>query len=1550
MKNLFLLLRRSTDSYPLLVGVVMVLGMMANAYAKPELKIVQTLEGPTTVKAGDKLKYILSYRCASTTEHCENVQVTGNFPSALNDAVSAVALTKSAHVTEAIYDPVEESITWLFRNPIDPNNEALGLGLPAGSTGEITLEVETVNGQTPNGTEITTVIDMSGSNADSVQTVPITVTVEAESVVTLTKTLSNRKATLDQEMTYKIKLCSENANGRLDWQNVTLVDTLPPNAEFISATKKGVYDPDNQTITWGGTGDTLAVGDCFEPQVKVKYRSEHFASGSEIINEVLVNGTPVGESEETTDSANAAATFSGGIGEGTAKLTVWKQGPKTVISEGNIDYGFTIKNDGNVPLQNVVITDTIPSQMVVTSLRAGENNQEAGSIPVSIDYKTNLRNAEWIAVPGNPFATPPRQSVDVSSLGLGAAEYISELRWVLDEMPVGFRSSYSKVKMNGFSASVLSTDRQGNTVQVGDQIENTAAAEYTYENDNNTQSSTKKTLIVYATAGPQLIKTVTSASTITPGDPVTYEIKLNNRENGLLLNPSIFDLLNPDLEFEDWSIIRKPSGAPEPQFKKVENYNGTGQTLLRWNWTGESAYSVQQWKEFRLELVARVKSMTEPGSVTNRIYVTADNEPHTITLDSCLDQVEDIHDLDGNGEVGQMLCASENATITAGTLASMESIKWVKGQLDPDYHRHPDSGKTARSGTLDYRLIVENTGNIAMTNVVVVDILPFLTDTGVIDLSQRDSAWQPQLIGAVQAGNGIIVKYSIEENPCRTEVLPSNPPGCQDPAWTTILPVPITTVRSLRFDFGDRVVNPGDRLLLEWPMYAPINAPISTIAWNSFGYVATRVDSGTQLLPSEPIKVGIEVDDFEPAVLGDYVWIDANEDGIQDEGPEAGLNSVRVELYKQAANGEFVYDRFVLTADDENGNPGYYIFSFLTEGNYRLKFFPPVGYKVSPMNQDTGDDDTDSKDSDVDPETHKTPVIFLKNLQHDRRWDMGLIEKGTAALGNYVWFDRNGDGEQNESADNGINGVQVTLYEDDGDGVANIAADKVVATTFTKDNREGHPGYYLFDDIKSGQYFVKFSDLPRNANGFTTQGATGTSDPSDSDPNQKGATEITSLNIGDIDRTWDAGIIKKQSVLALGNRVWLDENRNSTYDAGEKGINGVKLNLYWDEDDNGEFTPGVDKQVASMRTFTKQRVPGYYLFEELIEGDYIVHIPHSNFSARKQLANLLSSMGAPDPDNGVDHDDNGNSRTDNGVVSLAVTLTEPSDPTDVEARTNLTVDFGFHDDKPLPSLECPVPQFYALHDQKLNDTQFFNINSNTGEVTALGPLYEGYDIEALDMHPKTGELYATSGDDTGCIDPTADPASCERLPHGHLYKVDPNTGALTSIGSTGFGEVSGISFHPITGELWAWADKEGLLTIDLTTGEGTLVYASDAGVEALTWDNEGEVLYAAANTDLWAASDFDADMVPQDVRIICGELPGEVEALDMAKGNVLLFAMNKRSDLNIYGWKIKEGDYCPPVLDMAVETPAYYDIEAITWPNNCELPITNSGSQANMEP
>ncbi|MBE9561470.1 MAG: hypothetical protein IMF12_01220, partial [Proteobacteria bacterium] len=816
-----------------------------------------------------------------------------------------------------------------------------------------------------------------------------------------------------------------------------------------------------------------------------------------------------------------------------------------------------------------------------------------------------------------------------------------------------------------------------------------------------------------------------------------------------------------------------------------------------------------------------------------------------------------------------------------------------------------------------------------------------------IDLSQRESNWQPRLINDVVAGNGIIVSYSTEANPCRTEVLPTDPLNCQDPQWSTNLPDQIASVRSLRFDFGDKVFEPGDELQLEWPMLAPIDSVLGTeeepsIAWNSFGYVATRVDNGDNLLPSEPIKVGIEVVDFEPAVLGDRVWLDYNANGIQDSG-EVGLNGVKVEAYTAA--GDLV--DFTRTADGPDGNPGFYIFSFLEGGDYFVKFYPPVGYAVSPQN--VGDDDI--VDSDVNPDTDSTTIIHLNDDSIDYSWDMGLVEKGTAALGDYVWFDRNQDGLQNESKDLGIGGVEVTLYRDNGDGVADITADTEVATTNTAAD-----GSYLFEDLGPGAYFIKFT-LPEDAEYFTAKNE-GSSDSEDSDADSDGVTDVVILGQNEFNKTVDAGIFKIIGDLSLGNQVWIDkdEGLNGIYSIadGDQGINGVTVNLYSDIDGNNEYTPDVDQQIASMVTFTKGGVPGYYLFEELKPGDYIVQIDPENFKVKGPLNDndpilpraMKSSSGGSDPDNGVDNDSNGNPLVGHGVVSLAVTLVTPEDITDEAAKVNPTVDFGFYVGDSSDS--CSEPSFYALNDELLNDTGIFGITPNTGVATELGGILYGYDLEGLDSDPITGMLYASSGDDA------------ENYPVGTLYQIDKETGIPTPVNGESQiwpGEVSAISFKS-GGELWAWSDRQaGPLIVDVNTGVGELAnQTSEAdyskfAIEGMTWDNQDQVLYLVENSngtgeDSASSSTLYSWDSSTGYVNVCS-VSGQIEALDMANNNVLLFAVHEECDFNIYGWRVTEGG-CPVLPKAATpeipsnivlkyDTEIYSDIEAISWPNSCDV-------------
>ncbi|MBN8486357.1 MAG: hypothetical protein J0M20_01290 [Burkholderiales bacterium] len=330
-------------------------------------------------------------------------------------------------------------------------------------------------------------------------------------------------------------------------------------------------------------------------------------------------------------------------------------------------------------------------------------------------------------------------------------------------------------------------------------------------------------------------------------------------------------------------------------------------------------------------------------SNTNYAYVVRWDNTGSVTIQS---PVTDSRDLDGDGSRTDQIARSSATSFSVGSSASLDSFKLVKGQLDSDWSRYPASGRTSPGGTADYRLVVMNPGNVTLTNVAIVDILPALNDTGVVDLSPRLSQWTPFLAAPVTAPPGVTVYYSTSPNPRRDDMGDPDPfpSGASSPDWSAIPPSDITTVRSLRFDFGTRTIAPLDQFDLTWPMRVPVDAPTNEeIAWNSFGVVARRVDNGLLLLPTEPIKVGISVEPIKPAAYGNLVWLDTDRDGLQDAG-EPGLDGVRVEIYRDDGDGISNPDTDDFVGFTLSSGGGQYLSSFLPAGDYYGVFFRPPTY------------------------------------------------------------------------------------------------------------------------------------------------------------------------------------------------------------------------------------------------------------------------------------------------------------------------------------------------------------------------------------------------------------------------------------------------------------------------------------------------------------------------------------------------------------------------------------------------------------------------------
>ncbi len=1142
---------------------------------------------------------------------------------------------------------------------------------------------------------------------------------------------------------YKIK--AENP-GDFDVDLFTVTDTLPDAFNLLSV-KTGVYDTLNITLryqtnlnnvswtTWPGgpfTGTSqqellvsdlgLAVGDYVTMvQWEFDYMPAGFDSWQDLglIGEIINPdhaGNAVSTGDIFTNTAYVNYEYNGTPYEETDATTVTigvPDPPEVWLEKGaryteqaigqSFDYYVHPKNTGGVSLSNFVMTDTLPAAMELTSTESGGWNN-APFTNVTVRYQTNVTTV-WTDWTGSPFDGSTDAQLPVSALSLGAGEYVTMVQWDFGTVPPGFDSDGNRPRVYG---TLLATDHDGNTVNVGDDIEN--CVHLSGENSGTTYAEYTCAITTVVPPRPDLDpdKVIITAGPYSPGDTITFRIEVENNEGALAVatNPVAMDLLPEGLEYvpNSWSIHSNDAGAPTPNFYFETNYNNTGRTLLRWDWTGASAFDFAIGDDVYIDFDVAIMQSVVAGDIENRMHMTCEGE---YTCDEGTDT--DVDDLDGDGNTTERFCHdSTDATVTIPSLAALESEKLVKGELDTEYSKYPASGLTTPGGLADYQLFVQNVGTVPMKDIVVIDILPFIGDKGVIDLSDRDSEWRPNLVGPVTAPSGITVYYSTEQNPCRDELTPGVPAGCNAPNWTTSALLDITTVQSLKFDFGSIVMSPGDKLMLEWSMRAPVNAPDNgEIAWNSFGYVATRTDNNSTLLAAEPIKVGIEINPVEPAVYGDFVWIDTNQNGLQDGG-EVGLDNVKVELYRD--NGDGVADpltdelvSFTLTA-----NGGLYLFPSLDADDYFAVFHIPPTYNLS-IFQNTGEAGyTTSNDSDGQASTIGafdvaiTPITTLEVMEDDRTWDVGLYQDSPAkaALGNYVWFDRNANGLQDESTADGINGIEVRLYESGG-----LAP---IATTTTADDLSGNPGYYIFDDLDADtDYFVEFV-LTSYGGGlidpsFTTseQGAGG-SDGNDSDAVVTGnpliaRTADIDLNSGDYDDAWDAGIIVPVGTLSLGNRVWEDTNNNGVYDylTGEQGINGVKVNLYVDSDASGDFSGG-DTFYATTTTITIGGVKGHYIFENLLSGDYIVEIATSNFNGSSPLNGMISSTGndlgdntAPDPDNDTNHDDNGYATSGGSVASKTVSLSDdsasdPNEDGDGDGTTNLTVDFG------LFTFSCPT--------------------------------------------------------------------------------------------------------------------------------------------------------------------------------------------------------------------------------------------------------------------
>ena len=315
--------------------------------------------------------------------------------------------------------------------------------------------------------------------------------------------------------------------------------------------------------------------------------------------------------------------------------------------------------------------------------------------------------------------------------------------------------------------------------------------------------------------------------------------------------------------------------------------------------------------------------------------------------------------------------------------------------------------------------------------------------------------------------------------------------------------------------------------------------------------------------------------------IGDTVFRDWNGNGSQDIGEE-GISGVTVQLYNGAGT-----TLLATTTTDANGT---YLFNGLNAGTYQVRVTPPTDYVIS-----------SDPDGTLDSKTNVTLIANQQFLTADFGYKYDIASLNAASIGDFVFSDTNNN-KVKDTSEVGIPLVTVNLYEDtNGNGVidngdlliATMPSANGVTNDYNGDGLIDPEGFYLFKGLDPARkYIVKVDASDPDITTFFGNAA------QQSTPAQ---VAVAGLTAGSTFDTADFGFFGIPPA-SIGDQVFIDNNGNGVFDAGDTPLSGVTVELYADANGDGVASP------AELVTTTTTNASGIYSFTNLGPDPYIVKV------------------------------------------------------------------------------------------------------------------------------------------------------------------------------------------------------------------------------------------------------------------------------------------------------------------------------------------------------
>ena len=901
-----------------------------------------------TLRSHDEQITTINFSCSSVTTPCKGAQIELTLPGPVTPDGLKLA-ERGYRVIPVTGDSVAKTTSSTEKNPDGSRVQRyifkMKDPLPAGTSDRIQVTWNYDYYDAPNNSTTTQNVVFSANNAESVEKA-LTTTWTADTDVAIEKSGPTTKANFPAvggEVTYKLRygyqqIDQDNPNkvgirwngsamkrgdlnglGFVGVQNIKVVDPLPAQAVFVTASDGGVYDPATHTVTW--SYDKWFWQNPIESTVTVKY-----PEGTVTLDDTVTNKATI--SAEVMNDPKTIRTKSSEITHGFAERKVGGRIMKTgndyqyQVRRGLYPWRFAGINSGNTTL-HFRWEDTLPCTWSTQDAKAAGDSCDKPTMVSpyrftvfsksgyeenggwTLEYWTNKGNHETVNYTKTTGLTLPEgEWITRFTIDTDAVPGSSPQAWLHGTAPADLPTKEPADFASHYNP-VLPPERYYNYVASPDYVrfQNCATGTVT-DKDTGTVVTSSDELCSWMRVrdefpSVQAYKAVRT-NPVVVGKPATFFINGTAKaksEGGTPTPFTIVDLLPEGFDVDDASKIvpekrstlKNPDGTPYDLSKVTveieKDYNGSGRTLIRWNVPDPVEGSL--YSTFDVNVLATApagKNTNEAMAFTPGDGAKATAEDKSLrNTNYCIgSRAIDTFDVNKNGSTTDYVCNAAT-DFNVATTPSMAITKEVKGNKNADFVPAGEIAEIDPGADGAYRFTISNSGNAPLTNVVAYDVLPHLNDVGVGPASSqaRGSHWKPNLnsttwafesvkekpgrdpvVTAVPASD-ITIQYSTVPNPCRGEVLSAGgamnagPAGCTPDAWGDA-PADLTMITGFRLVMN-RDIEVGEKIRFVATMTSPVTANL--IAWNSVAMSGGSMQNGkvSYLLPNEAPKVGINV-------------------------------------------------------------------------------------------------------------------------------------------------------------------------------------------------------------------------------------------------------------------------------------------------------------------------------------------------------------------------------------------------------------------------------------------------------------------------------------------------------------------------------------------------------------------------------------------------------------------------------------------------------------------------------------------------------------------